>query len=305
MSEPILFNGQVVLVTGGSRGIGRSVANMFAERKAIVVVNGRNKAVAEQSAEEITQAGGHAVAIVGDIANAHQASGLVSETLNRFGRIDVVINNAGILSFAPFRDMSEASLNEVFDVNLRGAFNVTQAAWPHMLKAGYGRVVFFPSHAVFGSDQSAHYALSKAALIGLMRSLHVEGKSKGIHLNAVMPFAVTDMMLNAMSSGASIVDGNTDDLAQAAQFLHPHLIAPLVGWISHQSCEVSGEIFTAGGGRVARVFLAETQGYFNPDQSTESVRDHWTEIIRENGYKVPHDLTESLGMVVEALKKSQ
>lgn len=303
MDKPIRFDDRVVIVTGSSRGIGRELAKMFAARGAKVIVSGRTRETAEKVVAEIEASGGTATSSIGDVADPDCAKAAVAQALDRYDRIDIVVNNAGVLGFSPFAEMSRALLDEIFDVNLRGAFNVTQAAWPHMQRAGYGRVLFFPSHAIFGAPNSAHYALSKGAIYGLMRSLYVEGKQYGINVNAVMPFAVTDMMVNAMSSGASIVEGDTSDLVAAAQYLQPELIAPIVAWLSHHDSTISGELFTAGGGRIARVFLAETIGYFNQRLTPESVRDHVDDICREKGYRIPSDVTASLGMVVEVLKK--
>lgn len=304
MSETLRYNGQTVVVTGASRGIGRELARLFASRGACVVVNGRTRETVDKQVAEIVSAGGTATGNVGDVSVSSNAKALIEQALDHYGRIDAVINNAGILGFSPIESMSVEDFDAVFNVNLRGAFNVTQAAWPTMKKACYGRVIFLPSHAIFGAADSSHYALSKGALFGLMRALAIEGKAHHIQVNAVMPFAVTDMMMNAMSSGASIVDGDTSALVAAAPHLRPDLIAPIVAWLSHATSTVTGELFTTGGGRVARVFLGETPGYFSPDLSPEVVRDRYQDITREPGYTVPTELTQSLGLVVAALQRA-
>jgi NAD(P)-dependent dehydrogenase (short-subunit alcohol dehydrogenase family) len=303
MSQSLRFDGQVVIVTGASKGIGRALAGMFAERGATVLINGRTRQTVDEAVSQITAQGGRAVASVGDVAVHSNAKQVTQQALDQFGRIDVVVNNAGALGFTPFESMTTAVLDEVLDVNLRGAFNITQAAWPTMMRQHHGRVLMFPSQGIFGAPATAHYALSKAGLIGLTRALSVEGRPHGINVNAVMPFAVTEMLANAMASGAALLEGGGDMKDVAAQ-LQPEMIAPLVGWLAHSNCDVTGEMFTTGGGHVARVFVAQGPGYHNAALSPELVRDHWSMLSREDGYTVPLNLQASLGCTVEGIRTS-
>jgi NAD(P)-dependent dehydrogenase (short-subunit alcohol dehydrogenase family) len=198
--------------------------------------------------------------------------------------------------------MTDAAFDDMWGANLRGPFNVTRAAWPHLSAHGYGRVIVTPSHGIFGAPNSAHYALAKAALVGMMRALSLEGRPLGINVNAVLPFAITEMVMQAMASGPGVVQADESaGLAAAAQHLQPSQVWPAVAWLTHHDSDVTGEILTLGGGRVARVFLAETTGYHDLNLTPESVRDNWSQVCAEDGYTTPGDHTESLMKVIAAL----
>lgn len=302
MSEELGFKGRVVIVTGSSKGIGRALATMFAARGAKVIVNGRKRGPVEETVAELLANGGEARASVGDVSTEAGANAIVEQAIQQYGRVDVVVNNAGILNFSPFGKMSAAVFNETLNVNVGSTFLVTRAAWPHMVRQGYGRVIVFPSQGVFGGLNVAHYSASKGALIGLMRTLALEGKPHGINVNGIIPFAYTDMTTDSLKGGATLAEqGATELFANARKLLDTRLISPAAAWLGHESCEITAEMFHVGGGRVARVFIAEVPGYYDPNLTPESLRDNWPEVCRETGYIVPADCAEPLQLVFQRI----
>jgi NAD(P)-dependent dehydrogenase (short-subunit alcohol dehydrogenase family) len=202
---------------------------------------------------------------------------VVEAAVARFGRVDAVINNAGIIRWAGFPEADEENLIRHLAVHTVGSFNTARAAWPHLVAAGYGRIVMTTSSGVFGLPNNVSYATAKAAVIGMTRSMAVAGAEHGIRVNLIAPAALT-----RMAGG----DGDRDgDMA-------PALVAPMAAFLAHESCPVTGEIYAAGAGRFARVFVAATPGYVHvgPDVTIEDVGEHWAAINDETGYVVPSDL---------------
>ena len=289
------FDGRVAVVTGAGRGIGRAYALLLAERGASVVVNdlggsmsgaGEDTAVATLVADEIVAAGGTAVADHGDVATAAGAQGLVDSAVERFGRIDVLINNAGIMRWAGLPEADAENLASHLAVHVSGSFNTARAAWPHMVDQGYGRIVMTTSTGVFGLPENLAYATAKGGVIGLARSLTTAGARHGIKVNLIAPAAFTRMAGRA-GTGAD-ADGTLS--TQMA----PELVAPMVAFLAHEDCPVSGEIYAAGAGRFARIFIASSPGYVQtgPAPTIEDVARHWADINDEAGYSVPRDLTD-------------
>ena len=257
---------------------------LLAERGAAVVVNdlggamdgtGTDAAPADEVAAVITAAGGSALGDASDVATAAGAQGVVDRALERFGRLDILINNAGIIRWAGFPEADEDNLARHLAVHTIGSFNTARAAWPAMCEAGYGRIVMTTSSGVFGLPNNTSYATAKAAVIGLTRSLVTAGGEHGIKVNLIAPAAMT-----RMAGGGDSVD------------MAPELVAPMAVYLAHEACPVTGEIYTAGAGRFARLFIAETQGYVHPaaDVTIEDVAAHWRTINDETGYSVPADL---------------
>ncbi|HKE72634.1 MAG TPA: SDR family oxidoreductase [Acidimicrobiales bacterium] len=291
------FDGKVAIITGAGGGLGRSHALELARRGALVVVNdlggsvdgtGSGTTAAQAVVDEIAAAGGEAVANYESVATPEGGAAIVQSALDTWGRVDIVINNAGILRDASFKNMDAAKVNPVLDVHLKGAFNVTQPAWEHMRGQGYGRIVCTASGAgVFGNFGQANYGAAKMGLVGLTRVLAVEGAKYNIKANAIAPVAKTRM--------------TEDILGPAADKLRPELITPVVAWLAHADCPVSGELYSCGGGRVARVFLGVSPGITDPDLTVETVRDRWDEIRDESGYEVPADLNAELAIAFKSL----
>jgi NAD(P)-dependent dehydrogenase (short-subunit alcohol dehydrogenase family) len=291
------FDGKVAIITGAGGGLGRSHALELASRGALVVANdlggsvdgtGSGTTAAQAVVDEITAAGGDAVANYDSVATPEGGRAIVQTALDRFGRVDIVINNAGILRDASFKNMGPDNVNPVLDVHLRGAFNVTQPAWEHMRAQNYGRIVNTSSGAgVFGNFGQTNYGAAKMGLVGLTRVLAVEGAKNNIKANAIAPVAKTRM--------------TEDLLGPIADKLLPESITPLVVFLAHEDCPVTGELYTLGGGRVARVFLGVTKGIVDPKLTAETVRDRFGEIRDEAGYEVPASMNDELRIALKSL----
>ncbi len=284
------FDGRVAVITGAGRGIGRAYALLLASRGARVVVNdlggsirgsGTDDTVAATVAEEIEEAGGIAAHDGHDVASPEGAQQLVDSAAERFGRLDILINNAGIIRWAGLPDADLENLEQHLSVHVAGSFNTTRAAWPLMVEQGYGRIVMTTSSGVFGLPKNLGYATAKAGVIGLTRSLATTSEAHGIKVNLVAPAAMTRM-----------AGPEPDPHDAAASPMAPDLVAPLVAYLAHERCPVNGEMYAAGAGRFARVFLATSPGYVSVHPTIEDVAAHWADINDESGYIVPVDLPD-------------
>jgi len=292
MSDQLGYDGKVVIITGAGGGLGRQHALLMASRGALVVINdlggavdgsGSDKGAAERVVDEIKALGGEAVADTNSVATPEGGKAIVQTALDAYGTVDVVINNAGILRDKAFHNMEPDLMNPVLDVHLKGAFHVTQPAWVVMREKGYGRIVSTSSAAgIFGNFGQTNYGAAKMGLVGFTRVLAVEGAKYNIKANAIAPLALTRMTETIMGALGDKLD--------------PGLVSPLVAFLAHEDCPVSGEVFSVGGGRVAQVFLGETKGYFKADLGLEDVRDNWGTITDQDGYAVPHNLAEETAL---------
>jgi len=240
---------------------------------------GADDGPASDAAAEMVAAGGAAVPDTNDVSTPEGAQALVDTAVERFGRIDVLVNNAGIIRWAGFPEADQDNLDRHLAVHVGASFNTARAAWPHMVEAGYGRIVMTTSAGLFGLPNNISYATAKGAVIGLTRSLTVAGAEHGIKVNLIAPGAMTRM------AGRS---GHDDP------GMSPDLVAPMVAYLAHDDCPVSGEIYAAGFGRFARIFVAMTAGYVHAGGSPtiEDVADHWAAINDEAGYGIPADLMD-------------
>ena len=266
MSE-LRFEDRVAVITGAGRGLGRSYALLLASRGAKLVVNdpggslkgeGVDAAPAEEVAREIRARGGQAVACTASVAAPEGGNAIIQTALDHFGRIDVLIHNAGNVRPASLKEMTQADFDAVLDVHLRGAFHVVRPAFPLMCKAGYGRIVLTSSiGGLYGNHRVANYGVAKAGLIGLSNVVALEGAAEGVKCNVIVPGAVT-----RMAEGIDI---------SAYPPMTPELVAPVVAWLAHESCSITAEMLISIAGRVARAFIAESPGVYRSSWSIEDV----------------------------------
>jgi NAD(P)-dependent dehydrogenase (short-subunit alcohol dehydrogenase family) len=292
------FDGKVAIITGAGGGLGRQHALLLARRGALVVVNdlggsvdgtGSSDSAAQKVVDEIKAAGGDAVADHNSVATPEGGAAIVKSAIDAYGKVDIVINNAGILRDKAFHNMEPGLMNPVFDVHLKGAFHVTQPAFVKMREQGYGRIISTSSAAgLFGNFGQTNYGAAKMGLVGFTRVLAVEGARFNIKANAIAPLALTRMTENIM--------GNLGDK------LDPGLVSPVVAFLASEECDVSGEVFSVGGGRVAQVFVGECPGYFNKDLSVEDVRDNLGQIRDREGYGIPMNLAEETALYLPFFK---
>lgn len=250
------YDNRVAVITGAGRGLGRAYALMLAARGARIVVNdtggtltgdGTNTAPAQEVTAEISAAGGDAVASCESVTTAAGGQAIIQTALDHFGRVDILIHNAGTVRRGSLKELSYQDFDAVLDVHLRGAFHVVRPAFPLMCAAGYGRIVLTSSiGGMYGNQGVANYAAAKAGLIGLSNVVALEGAAEGVLCNVIVPSAVT-----RMAEGLDI---------SAYPPMGPELVAPVVGFLAHESCSVSGEMLVAIAGRVARAVIAESPG---------------------------------------------
>jgi NAD(P)-dependent dehydrogenase (short-subunit alcohol dehydrogenase family) len=247
--------------------------------------DGADAGPAQSVAEEIIAAGGQAVADTGDVSTQAGAQAIVDSAIEHFGRIDIVINNAGIIRWAGLPEVDLDNLEAHLAVHLIGSFNTTRAAWPHFVEQGYGRVVLTTSSGLFGFDNNLSYAAAKAGVIGMARSAKLAGEPHGIKVNLIAPAAQTRMAGgDPLPDDARAVPGRP--------FMPSDAVAPMVAFLAHESCPVNGEIYAAGAGRFGRIFIASTEGYVHSGgpATIEDVARNWGVINDESGYTVPGDL---------------
>ncbi|MEV0248193.1 SDR family NAD(P)-dependent oxidoreductase [Nocardia sp. NPDC050712] len=264
------FDDRVAVITGAGRGLGRAYAELLAARGARVVVNDpggtlRGDEHGEDVAAEVVRAirefGGAAVASTDSVATPAGGQAIIDTALNTFGRLDILIHNAGTVRPGSLSELSFEDFEAVLDVHLRGAFHVVRAAFPQMSAAGYGRVVLTSSiGGLYGNQRVANYAVAKSAMIGLSNVVALEGAAVGVRSNVIVPAALTRM--------AEGID------TSAYPPMQPELVAPAVGWLAHESCSISGEMLVAIAGRVARAYIAETPGVYRPSWTIEQIAEH-------------------------------
>lgn len=285
------FDGRVGIVTGAGRGIGRAYARLLAGRGASVVVNdiggsatgeGSDPGPAASVVAEIGAAGGVAVADGNSVATPEGGAALVEHAIAEFGRVDAIVNNAGIMRWAGMPDVDAEALDAHLAVHVGGCFHTTRAAWPYMVEQGHGRIVMTTSAGVFGHPHNTAYATAKAAVIGMARSLSTLGAVHGIAVNVIAPAAMTRL------AGPGIGDPDDDDP------MAPALVAPMAAYLAHERCMISGEVYAAGAGRFARVVLATGSGWLCTDgmPTIEDVAEHIADISDLTDVYVPKDLLD-------------
>lgn len=295
MSE-LRFDDRVAVITGAGRGLGREYALLLAARGAKVVVNdvgaalsgdGVDATPAEEVVREIKAAGGEAIACIESVASAAGGQAIIDAALNRYGRIDILIPNAGNLRYASMQEITREDFAAVLDVHLWGTFNVVRPAFPLMCKAGYGRIVLTSSiSGLYANTRGVvNYAMSKTSMVGLCNVLALEGAAQGVKCNVIAPGSVTRM-------------GGGVDQTDYPDTMGPEMVAPVVAWMSHESCSITGEILASIAGRIAKLFLAESPGVYRKRWTVEEVGEQ-IEAIRDARAPlvfppVPNGITEHI-----------
>ena len=292
---PIRFDDRVAIVTGAGGGIGRSHARLLAERGAKVVVNdlggnvdgtGEGTALASEVVAEIRDAGGTAVPDFRPVDDFDAAEQIVQDAYDRWGRVDIVVNNAGILRDRAFNNMTESEFDRVYAVHLKGSFNITKAAWRLMREQRYGRVILTSSGSgLFGNFGQANYGAMKTGMVGLMNVLALEGRKYDITVNTIAPGAVTRMT-------QALMPGERQDM------LGPEHVAAAVVYMASERCQDSGLLIQAAGGSYARSFIATGPHIALTDGATvatlEQVAERWGEITDISGFPDTGDLVRSV-----------
>ena len=298
------FDGRVAVITGAGGGLGKTYALDLAARGASVVVNdlggaadgtGGGTSMADQTVKEINEAGGKAVANYDSVATPEGGRAIVQTGIDAFGKVDILINNAGILRDKSFLKLEPENLEAVLDVHLKGAFFVTQPAFASMKDNGYGRIVMASSGAgIFGNFGQSNYGAAKMGLVGLMNVLAVEGAKYGIKVNTIAPIAKTRLTEELLGGMADALD--------------PHYVTPLVTYLVSDRCELTHEIFDVGGGRYARIFVGMCNGWVSPSgkvPAAEDILDNIDLIRDRTDYTIPESIADETRAVVEALKAAR
>lgn len=289
------YDGEVAIVTGGGRGIGAEHAKMLAARGCRVVVNDLGAGPGGESAEDspadavvnaIRNAGGEATADASDIVT--DATAVAERAIEEYGRVDLLISNAGILRRNAFAAVPEDELRATLDVHVVGAFRVAQQVWPHLQESGNGRVLFTSSANVWGAPGSIAYATAKAAMIGLVNTLAIEGAENGIRVNGILPTARTRMN----DSIGEVVTPAMQKLL--TDHFDPAHIAAFAVWLLHRENAWTGELFSVGGGRAARVVLGDTRGAVVDRADSDAWTDQADRLRGLDGFRVPASAGDSV-----------
>lgn len=298
---PLRLDGKVALVTGAGGGLGRAYVLLFAERGASVVVNdlggdikgeGKSSSAADRVVEEIRAKGGNAVASYDSVEEGER---IVQTALDTYGRIDIVVNNAGILRDRSFARTSDLDWDLIQRVHLRGSFKVTRAAWNHMKNQNYGRIIMTASTSgIYGNFGQANYSAAKLGLLGLSNTLAIEGQKYNIQCNTIAPTAGSRLTETVLPQ--ELVDA-----------LKPEFIAPLVVWLCHESCQENGSLFEVGAGWIGKLRWERTLGAIvrqnNQQMTPEAVRDNWKQICDFDNATKPESGRDSIMTLHEVLNK--
>lgn len=300
MNETIDYDGRVVLITGGGRGMGRSHADLLARHGARLIIcdagkeifgTGGDASVAQQLVDELAATGTEARAYTRDLSDEDAARAAVRFAIAEFGCIDAIVHNAGLtLGSAPFETENVARFDTQMAINARAAYALVQEAWPHFQTQGGGRVVIVGSTAMYGLPQSTPYSVAKSAYLGLTRALAAEGHDQNIHVNLVLPSEATRMADNMPDSEfkrwfmATMKAGS---------------VSPVIGWLAHHACPINGQTFITGGGRVARLCIAETIGHRNPENTIASAAQTLAETMNTSDWSEIHRFQDSMDMMMD------
>jgi NAD(P)-dependent dehydrogenase (short-subunit alcohol dehydrogenase family) len=297
------FDGRVAVITGGGRGLGREYALLLASRGAKVLINdngssldgsGGDAGPAQDVVREIEAMGGAAVACTESVTTPAGGKAIIEAALDSFGKLDILIHSAGNSRFCPLETLSHEEFRSVVEIHLLGGFNVVQPSFPLMMKQGYGRVVLTGSiGGIYTMPTVAPYAVSKSGMIGLNQAIAIEGAERGIKSNIILPGASTRMVEGVDTTGFPPMG--------------PELVAPVVGWLAHEACSISGEMIISAAGRVARAFITESEGVYEADWTIEKMAER-IDAIRDPSrqwtfHPVPDGFNQHLGKSFEMAAK--
>jgi len=287
--DELRFDGRAVIVTGAGRGIGRSHALLLAAKGARVVVadvgagidgDGASSSPADEVVAEIEASGGEAVASYASVADEAGATSIVDTAVEAFGRVDAVVNNAGIHDPARFDSLTLDQFRRMFDVHFFGTLLVLKAAWPHFVEAGYGRIVNTVSEALLGGiPELTSYGAAKGAVFGLTRNLATEGAAHGIKVNAIAPRAYTRMSASSSDSLSEMLSIPKADMDAINASMPPELCSPAAVFLAHESCPLTGEVLQVGMGGVARLAVVHTEGINKQPLTAEDIADNLEAIL--------------------------
>lgn len=296
----IRFENRTVIITGAGNGLGKTYALEFGRRGANVVVNdlggsaagdGADKAAADVVVDEIKAAGGSAVANYDSVTDGDK---IVQTAMDNFGRVDVVVNNAGILRDKTFHKMTDQDWDLIYDVHVKGAYKVTHAAWPYMREQGYGRLIFTASAAgIYGNFGQANYSMAKLGLHGMAQTLALEGRSKNILVNTIAPIAGSRLTETVMPK-------------EMTDALRPEFVMPLVVKLCDENSKDTGGLYEVGAGWIGKVRWQRTLGQsfsVNDGFTAEDVNDAWETIINFENADNPATVNDATRRIIKNLKK--
>lgn len=269
------FDDRVIIVTGAGGGLGEVYAKLLAKLGASVVLMDLGNAV-DRVTEEIVKSGGKALAFRGSVSDETAATEVVDVALAEFGRVDGLINNAGIGFERPFMDTSVDDIRRVMEVHYFGTVAMTKAVWPHMKRAGYGRILNITSANVFGLEGWAPYAAAKGAVLSLGRTLALEGKADGIKVNVLAPAALTSMLVDNIKD---------PDILASVKNARPELVGPVAAYLVHEDVPFTGRTLFSAAGHVASILMGTTQGVSDEELTIEKVADFVAGAEMDQGFR--------------------
>jgi NAD(P)-dependent dehydrogenase (short-subunit alcohol dehydrogenase family) len=297
MTERISLEGKVAVVTGAGRGLGRAYVELLAERGARVVVNdlgtdvsgfGKDSTIAEQVADLIRSRGGEAIANDSDVSTPEGGRDLIATTIEHFGRIDLLVNNAGICGSQLFEDATLEDFDHYWRVHLGGPVNTVKAAWPYMVAQRYGKIILTTSvSGLIGLRGQATYAAAKCAVIGVMRILAIEGAEHGILVNTIAPVGYTRMHPAAVIQDVSEADGKAAMPVEA--------VAPAIVWLASDSCSETNSIYSVEAGAIQRVAIVWGPGFYDPHLTPESIAENYAKVESIEGFSEPNRFEPGIG----------
>jgi NAD(P)-dependent dehydrogenase (short-subunit alcohol dehydrogenase family) len=288
MIERISLDGKVAVVTGAGRGLGRAYVELLAERGARVVVNdlgtdvagfGSDSTLAQEVAHLIRSGGGEAIANDSDVSTSEGGSDLIATAIEHFGRVDLLVNNAGVCGSQLFEDATLDDFDHYWRVHLGGSVNTVKAAWPHMIAQHYGKIVLTTSvSGLFGLQGQATYAAAKCAVVGLMRILAIEGAEHGILVNTISPAAYTRMHPAA---------GSRTPEAEGKRTMPVEAVAPVIVWLASDSCKDTSRIYNVTAGAIQRIAIVMGPGFYDPHLTPESIAENYAKVESIAGFSEP------------------